>query len=45
MKIISLIPLTSGTGICHYISSFAKIEMDEVAILDLADQTSLLFWE
>ena len=41
MKIISLIPLTSGTGICHYISSFAKIEMNEMAILDL-DSNSIL---
>ncbi len=35
MKKNSLIPLTTGTGIGHFISSFAKIEMDNVAILDL----------
>lgn len=34
-------PLTLGTGICHFVSSFAMIEKDKVAILDL-DNNSIL---
>ena len=34
MKTITLIPLTIGTGIGHFISSFAMIERNNMAIID-----------
>ncbi|MCW3789490.1 hypothetical protein [Plebeiibacterium sediminum] len=34
MKTITLIPLTIGTGISHFISSFAMIERNNMAIID-----------
>jgi len=42
MKIISLIPLSSGTEIYHFISSFAMIEKDEMVILDLSNEPILV---
>lgn len=41
MKIISLIPLTRGTGITQYIASFAMIEKDKLMILNLDKYTTL----
>jgi len=34
MKTIMLIPLITGTGVVHFISSFAMIEKDKMAIID-----------
>ncbi len=41
MKILSLIELTRGTGICQYLSSFAMIERENLMILD-TNQYSVL---
>ncbi|MCU4174037.1 hypothetical protein [Carboxylicivirga sp. N1Y90] len=42
MKTITLIPLTTGTGIGHFISSFAMIEKSKMAILDF-DFNSIVY--